>query len=66
VPDLRTETQTLSSVDLEKAVADRPDCAVICTDHAAFSYDGLLRSGVVIVDTRNALKDRQAPNIFRL
>ena len=66
VPELRTDGHTLASVDLEKAVADGPDCAVICTDHAAFNYDGLLKSGVVIVDTRNALKDRQAPNIFRL
>jgi hypothetical protein len=31
-----------------------------------FTYDALVQSGVVIVDTRNALKDRQAPNIFRL
>ena len=44
----------------ESAVAARPDCAVICTDHAAFNYDALVKSGVVIVDTRNALKDRQA------
>ena len=66
VPELRTESRTLTSIDLGKAVSDRPDCAVICTDHAAFDYDGLLKSGVVIVDTRNALKDRQAPNIFRL
>jgi UDP-N-acetyl-D-glucosamine dehydrogenase len=66
VPDLRTETQTLKSVELGKAIADRPDCAVICTDHAAFKYDDLVKSGVVIVDTRNALKDRQASNIFRL
>jgi UDP-N-acetyl-D-glucosamine dehydrogenase len=66
VPELRTDGHTMTSVDLEKAVAGRPDCAVICTDHAAFNYDSLLRSGVVVVDTRNALKDRQAPNIFRL
>jgi UDP-N-acetyl-D-glucosamine dehydrogenase len=66
VPDLRTDGHTLKSVDLDKAIGGRPDCVVICTDHSAFTYDALVQSGVVIVDTRNALKDRQAPNIFRL
>jgi UDP-N-acetyl-D-glucosamine dehydrogenase len=66
VPELRTDGHALKSVDFEKAVAGRPDCVVICTDHSKFSYDTLVQSGVVIVDTRNALKDRQASNIFRL
>jgi len=42
------------------------DCAIICTDHSQFDYDGLVDSGTLIVDTRNALKNRHAPNIFRL
>ena len=46
--------------------AGRPDCVIICTDHAVFSYDALVQSGIVIVDTRNALKDRRNANIFRL
>jgi UDP-N-acetyl-D-glucosamine dehydrogenase len=66
VADLRTESQTLKSVDLARAISERPDCAVICTDHTAFTFDDLVKSGVVIVDTRNALKDRRAANIFRL
>ena len=66
VPELRREGHTMKSVDLDKAIAGRPDCAVICTDHQAFKYDDLVKSGVLIVDTRNALKDRRSPNIFRL
>jgi len=66
VRELRTDGLALTSIDLDKAMAARPDCFVICTDHTAFQYDALVKSGVVIVDTRNALKDRQAPNIFRL
>jgi UDP-N-acetyl-D-glucosamine dehydrogenase len=66
VPELRTDGHAMTSVDLDAAVASRPDCAVICTDHAAFTYDALVTSGIVIVDTRNALKDRKAPNVFRL
>jgi UDP-N-acetyl-D-glucosamine dehydrogenase len=66
VPELRHNTGVLSSVDLDKALASRPDCAVICTDHGVFKYEPLVASGVLIVDTRNALKDRQAASIFRL
>jgi len=66
VPELRTDGHALKSVDFDKAITGRPDCVVICTDHSKFTYDALVQSGVVIVDTRNALKDRQAPNIFRL
>jgi UDP-N-acetyl-D-mannosaminuronate dehydrogenase len=47
-------------------LATPPDCIVICTDHSVFTYDALVQSGAVIVDTRNVLKDRQASTIFRL
>jgi UDP-N-acetyl-D-glucosamine dehydrogenase len=66
VPELRHDGHTMKSVDLDKAIASRPDCVVICTDHSVFKFDEAVKSGVVIVDTRNALKDRQASNIFRL
>jgi hypothetical protein len=39
---------------------------VICTDHTAFDYDALMNSDILLVDTRNALRNRQSPRIFRL
>jgi UDP-N-acetyl-D-glucosamine dehydrogenase len=66
VPELRHGGHVMSSVDFGKAIAERPDCSVICTDHAVFNYDPLVSSGVLIVDTRNALKDRTSATIFRL
>ena len=66
VPTLQHDRHKLTSVDLAEALNAKPDCAVICTDHAKFDYDALVESGTLIVDTRNALKNRQAPNIFRL
>jgi UDP-N-acetyl-D-glucosamine dehydrogenase len=66
VPELRDGVCAMSSTDLAAAIASRPDCAVICTDHAVFNYDALVASGILIVDTRNALKDREAASIFRL
>jgi len=66
VPQLTHDGGTLSSVDLSAAIAQQPDCAVICTDHASFDYQALVDSGTLIVDTRNALKGRDAKTIFRL
>jgi UDP-N-acetyl-D-glucosamine dehydrogenase len=66
VPELKHGDQILSSIDLAAAIASAPDCAVICTDHTVFDYDALVESGTLLVDTRNALKNRQSPRIFRL
>jgi UDP-N-acetyl-D-glucosamine dehydrogenase len=66
VPELMHAGRLVKSIDLGDAVAARPDCAVICTDHRAFDYDRLVDSGTLVVDTRNALKHRQGPTIFRL
>ncbi len=66
VPELQHGGHTLKSVDLPAALAAQPDCAVICTDHSAFDYEALIASETLIVDTRNALKGRDAATIFRL
>jgi UDP-N-acetyl-D-glucosamine dehydrogenase len=66
VPQLKHDKQTLTSVDLATAIKEKPDCAVICTDHSDFDYQALVASGTLIVDSRNALKSHQGSNIFRL
>lgn len=66
VPRLEHDGRTLTSVDLADALRQKPDCAVICTDHSQFDYNGLVASGTLIVDTRNALQKYSSPNIFRL
>jgi UDP-N-acetyl-D-glucosamine dehydrogenase len=42
------------------------DCAVIVTHHRAFDYTALVARAPLIVDTRNALKGRRDPHIFRI
>jgi len=66
VPELRHHGHVLSSTDAARVVERPPDCGVICTDHSVFDYDAIVKSGVLVVDTRNALKGRQGPTIFRL
>jgi UDP-N-acetyl-D-glucosamine dehydrogenase len=66
VPQLQHGGETFTSIDLGTALASKPDCAVICTDHSDFDYAALLKSGTLIVDTRNALRGNPAETIFRL
>jgi UDP-N-acetyl-D-glucosamine dehydrogenase len=66
VPELQHGGHAMKSVDLAGALAAKPDCAIICTDHSSFDYETLIASGTLIVDTRNALKGREAETIFRL
>jgi UDP-N-acetyl-D-glucosamine dehydrogenase len=66
VPSFRHDGHPMQSVELGAALASTPDCAVICTDHTGFDYDALVKSGTLIVDTRNALKAHRGATIFRL
>jgi UDP-N-acetyl-D-glucosamine dehydrogenase len=66
VPTLPHGARTFESVTEETALDASPDCVVICTDHSAFDYDRLVHRAALIVDSRNALKGRKEPSIFRL
>jgi UDP-N-acetyl-D-glucosamine dehydrogenase len=66
VPELQHGGERLKSIELHDAIAAQPDCAVICTDHSQFDYDAVVKSGTLVVDTRNALKKNPASTIFRL
>ena len=65
VPTLQHGRLTLCSVP-EAQAGDAADCAVICTNHRVFDYAAMVRTFPLIVDTRNALKGFDAPNIARL
>jgi UDP-N-acetyl-D-glucosamine dehydrogenase len=56
----------MRSVDLTPEDIANYDCVVILTDHRAFDYDLISRSARLVVDTRNALGQRDEPHIFRL
>ncbi len=66
VPRLQHDGRTFTSLPLEEAIAARPDCAVIITDHATFDYARIADGFPLIVDTRNALKSVKSTHIFRL
>ena len=66
VGTLKHGSETLRSIPQAEAIAGAADCYVICTNHDAFDYTAIGSSGALFVDTRNALKDRTEPTIFRL
>ena len=65
VPTLDHGGLTLKSVP-ERDAAKKVDCAVICTNHAVFTYADMPKRFPLVVDTRNALKGIAGENIFRL
>ncbi|HWP98893.1 MAG TPA: nucleotide sugar dehydrogenase [Vicinamibacterales bacterium] len=66
VPRLALGAHELRATPEAEAFARGYECAVIVTDHRAFDYDAILERSPLVVDTRNALKGRQDPRIFRL
>jgi UDP-N-acetyl-D-glucosamine dehydrogenase len=65
VPKLQHGGLSLCTVPEDKVPAN-VDCVVICTNHKVFDYQAMVKRFPLIVDTRNALKGIEAPNIFRL
>ena len=41
------------------------DCVLIVTDHSSYDYAGIVRDSQLVVDSRNATKNIQAPNLVR-
>jgi UDP-N-acetyl-D-glucosamine dehydrogenase len=55
----------MKAVDLTRGSIGQYDCVVIVTDHKAFDYNAIVAEADVVVDTRNAIKERH-PHVFRL
>jgi UDP-N-acetyl-D-glucosamine dehydrogenase len=56
----------MASVTLDDETLAGADCVVILTDHSHLPYERVLAMARVIVDTRNALRDRGGENVIRL
>ena len=66
VPSIQHAGQVFEHVEPSRALTDKIDCFVICTDHSAFDWKPVVESGLPIVDTRNALRDFRSPTIVPL
>jgi UDP-N-acetyl-D-glucosamine dehydrogenase len=65
VPTLDHGGLSMKSVP-ESEAGNGIDCAVICTNHKVFNYAAMPKKFPLVVDTRNALKNVDAENVFRL
>jgi UDP-N-acetyl-D-glucosamine dehydrogenase len=63
VPSVRLDGFSLESDDSAVSTAD---CIVVITDHKAVDYAPIVKNAKLILDTRNALKQFDSPNIVRL
>jgi UDP-N-acetyl-D-glucosamine dehydrogenase len=59
VPTLRTNGNTLKSVELTPATIESQGCTVILTDHSGYDFREIVAASKLVVDTRNATKDLQ-------
>jgi UDP-N-acetyl-D-glucosamine dehydrogenase len=66
IPTIREEGFELDSIELTNGHLGGVDCVVILTDHKQVDYAQVVQTASLVVDTRNALKGREAQHIFRL
>ncbi|HWO43765.1 MAG TPA: nucleotide sugar dehydrogenase [Candidatus Eisenbacteria bacterium] len=58
--------ETLRSVNPTPEVLASVDCSVILTDHTGIDYERIAKFSPLVVDTRNALRGSQYPNVMVL
>jgi UDP-N-acetyl-D-glucosamine dehydrogenase len=66
VPSFKTDGHTFTAIGAAAALASKPDCVVITTDHDVFDYKELVEKAPLIMDARNALRAFSAGHIHRL
>ncbi|MBM3285743.1 MAG: nucleotide sugar dehydrogenase [Candidatus Eisenbacteria bacterium] len=66
VPELEFGEARLESVELNDAVLEDYDCAVVITNHRSIDYGRILAQSRLVVDTRNVWKGVESPKLFRL
>lgn len=58
VPELTIDNKKIKSVKLTPREIKKYDALLILTDHSSYDYDFILKNSKLIIDTRNALKQK--------
>ncbi|HRC96144.1 MAG TPA: nucleotide sugar dehydrogenase, partial [Coprothermobacter proteolyticus] len=66
VPVIKEDGITDRSIEITKESLETADCVVLLTDHSSFDYDLIADHARLVLDTRNAFKGREKPDIFRI
>ncbi|MGA2182400.1 MAG: nucleotide sugar dehydrogenase [Bryobacteraceae bacterium] len=65
VPSIRLDGESLCASAVDGNV-EQADCVVVITDHSDFDYEGIHDKAKLIVDTRNAYRNRKSEKIVLL
>jgi UDP-N-acetyl-D-glucosamine dehydrogenase len=61
VPRLQLDGQWLECIELTDRALAEADCVAVVTDHSSYDWPRIAQQARLIVDTRNALRNVQAP-----
>lgn len=62
--EFRFKNGILKSIDYNPGALKKYDLVLILTDHSGFDYDEIAKNSKLVVDTRNAIKNRSYKNVF--
>jgi UDP-N-acetyl-D-glucosamine dehydrogenase len=66
VKTFRLIAKTLKSIKYRPSILKKYDCVLILTDHSGLDYDKIAKEAKLVVDTRNAIKNRKYKNVVWL
>ena len=66
VDEVQLRTRSIARTELSAAALREADILVVITNHSIYDWADISDRARVILDTRNALKAHQGPNIVRL
>jgi len=66
VPSIKIGSRVLESIELTDEALRGADCVLILTDHSSYDFARIAEQAHLVVDTRNAIKRRDLPNVFHL
>lgn len=64
IPELKVNDHILKSVPLSNKLVKDADCVVVIAGHSAYDYANVAKTAKLVVDTRNAVKERR-PNVIK-
>ena len=66
VPEFKLRESEIRSVELTTDLMREQDCVLITTNHSSLDYESIVKASSLVMDTRNALKGYNSPNIIRI
>ncbi|MFA5050678.1 MAG: nucleotide sugar dehydrogenase [Patescibacteria group bacterium] len=66
IPEFKIDNKNLKSIEYQPKNLKHYDCVLILADHSNLNYDEVAKKSLLVVDTRNAIKNRKFKNVLWL